>query len=231
MITSNYPYLPIFFYSISPKIVHPCMHDVSDHLTPSIITTIKYVTIANILTRIIAMYNTKTIPNTTGYKFTKQIHHHLSHRYNIRDQRIIHQHTPTSLLIPNEHSNVPDSHSKFINIFSMSLHLYEFNTLLPINTESNAYVIIECERTRTTTLVTHYLQQPLSTSTYTTTHLVLESEWVFFTDSNTHHLNYHRHLALVKNELPCTLSNHSKHVNFLCSKNFRQGICTCHGYH
>ena len=207
------------------------MHDVSDHLAPSIITTPKHVIINNILTSILAMYKTKTIPNTAGYEFTKNIHHHLSHRPNIRDQRIIYQHQPRSLIIPNEHSNVPISHSTFINRFSMSPHLYESNTLIPINTESNAYVIIECERTRTTTLVTQYLQQPLSTSTSTTTNLVLESGWVSFTVSNTHPLNYHRHLAFMKNELPGTLSNHSKHVNFLCFKNFRQVICTCHGYH
>ena len=159
MITSNYIYLPMFFYSISPKNVHICMHDVFDRLTPSIIPTTMNVTIANILTGILARYNTMTIPNTSGCKFTKTIHHHLSHRHDIRDQRNTYQHKPTSLLIPNEHSIVPNSHSMFINIFAMSPHIYEFNTLIPINTESNAFVIIDCERTRTTTLVTHYIRQ------------------------------------------------------------------------
>ena len=99
------------------------------------------------------------------------------------------------------------------------------------NKAANINISLTSLSTRTTTLVKHYLQQPLSASTYTKNTLFLESGWVFFTDSNTHPLNDHRHLAFLKNEVPGTLSNHSKHINFLCSKNFRQVLCTCHGYH
>ena len=99
------------------------------------------------------------------------------------------------------------------------------------NNAANINISLTSLWTRITTLVTHYLQQPLSASTYTTNNWALESGWVFSTDSNTHPLNYHRHLAFLKNELPGTLSNHSKHINFLWSKNFRQVLCICHGYH
>ena len=195
MITSNYSYFPIFFYSISPKRVYRCMNDVSENLNSSIIITTKYVSIIYIFNEILETHK----PNTTGCQFTNPIHHHLSHRHNIYDQRIVYQHQSTYLLITNEHSINPHNHSQFITFFVTSIHLYEFNILLPIKIKSNVYVIIECERTQTTTNVMHYLQQPLSASQDVTTQLVLESGWVSFTNSNTHHLNSHHHLTFSKN--------------------------------
>ena len=131
---------------------------------------------------------------------------------------IVYQHQSTYLLITNEYSINPHNHSQFITFFVTSFHLYEFNILLPIKIKSNVYVIIECERTQTTTNVMHYLQQPLSASQDVTTQLVLESGWVSFTNSNTHHLNSHHHLTFSKNCWTGTIPNHSTHVKLLCSK-------------
>ena len=52
-----------------------------------------------------------------------------------------------------------------------------------------------------------------------------------FHDSNTHHLNSHRHLTLPKKDLPGTIQNHSTHFKLLYSKIIKQVICTCHSYH
>ena len=59
---------------------------------------------------------------------------------------------------------------------------------------------------------------------------VLESGWVFFPDSNNHHLNSHRHVTLSKKDLTGTIQNHSTHFKLLYkySKKIRQIICTCH---
>ena len=115
-----------------------------------------------------------------GLNLKKPTHHHLSHRYYLRDHRIVYHHQSTYLFIPNTYSTDQNSHSQFINLFVTSLHLYEFNPIILTNIESNAHVIIECERTRTTTNVIHYLQQPLSVILDIPTHSVLESGWVFF---------------------------------------------------
>ena len=85
MITHNHPYHPIFLYFISPKKVHPCLNDVSDHSNSSTTITTKYATFTNILKGFVETYNTQTIPNTTGSQFEKKIHHHLSHRHYLRD--------------------------------------------------------------------------------------------------------------------------------------------------
>ena len=63
------------------------------------------------------------------------------------------------------------------------------------------------------------------------TPLVLESGWVFFPDSNNHHLNSHRHVTLSKKDLPGTIQNHSTHFHLLYSKKIIQVIYTCHSYH
>ena len=104
MTTSNYSYHTKFFYLIIPKKVNPCLQDVYDHSNPSITITTKYSTITNMFEGILETHNTATIPNTTVYKFKQPIHHHLSHRHFIRDQRTVHSHQSTYHLIPNAYS-------------------------------------------------------------------------------------------------------------------------------
>ena len=92
-------HLPIFsyvFYDINPKTMHLCMIAVSGHLKSSLITKIKRKTITDIYYRICETHNIEHTPNTTGYVVIKSLHHHLSHRYNYRDQRIVYhpQHKP-----------------------------------------------------------------------------------------------------------------------------------------
>ena len=132
MITHNHPYHPIFLYFTSPKKVHPCLNDVSDHSNSSITITTKYATFTNILKGIVEMYNIKTIPNTTGSQFKKPIHHHLSHRYYLRDHRIVYHHQSTYLFIPNVYHIDQNSHSQFITLFVPPLHLHEFKPLITI---------------------------------------------------------------------------------------------------
>ena len=121
--TSNHPYHPKFSYFIILTKVNPCLTDVSDHSKPSITITTKYSPIPNMLEGILETHNTATIPNTTVYKFKQPIHHHLSYRHYIRDQRIVHIHQSTYLFIPNAYSIDQNSHSQFINLFVTSLHL------------------------------------------------------------------------------------------------------------
>ena len=143
-------------------------------------------------------HNNKNTLNTTGYTVTKLFRHYLSHRYNLRDQMIVYHRQHKSLPKYNDYSIDLNSYSQFINLSEMLPHLNEFKIIIHSKTKFNHYIIIECERTRPIMLITHFLQQPLSVIPTMTNSLILESGWVFFTDSNTHHLNFNRHLAFFK---------------------------------
>ena len=120
MITPIYQYFLIFIYDT----MHPCMTNVSDNLHSSIITKTTCEIFTNIFNRMRETHIIEYTPNTTGYTVTKPLHQHLSHRYNLRDQRIVyhHQHKP----VPQHNDYIIDlnSHSQFINLSAISPHLY-----------------------------------------------------------------------------------------------------------
>ena len=220
MITSNYPYLPVVFYTISPKLVYPCINDVSDHLNSPIITTTKDVTITNIEHK----------PTTTVPSVTKPYHHHLSHQNNPFNQSILYYPQHTSLPKPQDYNICLLSQSTLIYLSVISPHLYKFKILILPKNKTNPYVITKCGRTRPIMPATRVLHQPISARLNLKFPLLFGSGWELFNNSNIHPLNSHRHLASLKNYIPGNISNHSKHAKMICPRKSRQAICTCHGY-
>ena len=155
------------------------MTDVSNHLNSSLTTNTKCETITTILHRMREKHNIEHTPNTRGYSVIKPLHYHLSHRFNYRKNMIVYHHQHKHLPKNNDYSIYLTSQSQLINRSEMSPNLYEFKVTIHTKPKSNHYVIIECERTRSITLVTQSLYQLLNARPNMTTLLILESGWVF----------------------------------------------------
>ena len=129
MLTITYPYFPIIFYEIRTKTMYPYLTVVFDHLKTSLIIKTQRELIKNILYRMIETHNIEHTPTTIDSTVTKPKNHHLSHRYNQYDQRILHHSQHTTLPKHNDYIIYLTNHSHLIYLSAISPHLYEFKIM------------------------------------------------------------------------------------------------------